>query len=180
MLELETLESRDTPSITLVGTTVHVVGTDGPDTVIVYRDFGQLGNNVTVAHYGTTPDGTFSYEKATFTPEQVAKVHAVLRGGNDLYLNFIVDAVVQDDVDGGDGNDFLFAGHYGAELHGGAGNDWLFSNYPTNGAPVLLDGGAGVDLLFCAKGTTDVVLADPLDTVFGFDLAEDTFIDPVP
>lgn len=28
--------------------------------------------------------------------------------------------------------------------------------------------------------TVHVVLADPLDTVFGFDLAEDTFIDPVP
>ncbi len=169
MLSVERLDDRVMPSITMANGVVTVTGSDAADGVNIAIAVvnGQIVNQVTHWVDGVT------VEVANIPWGAATKFVVDLKGGNDTYYN---SSYVGDEVHGGAGNDMLMGGPGGGELYGDAGDDWLDpGNCVYTGKETYLDGGAGADLIQCCYGP-NVILYDPLDTVTGFNPAEDRFV----
>lgn len=82
-----------------------------------------------------------------FNVADLSLIRVYLGGGNDhacIDKNVQLDAI----VDGGSGNDILYAGGGNSQLFGGNGNDWLIGGSGNN----LLLGGDGIDILLAGDG----------------------------
>ena len=155
MFSAEQLENRLTPAVFFDGATVHVVGSDAADTVIVW----QMGSVTQVSQVSAN-----GYERLVLPTSVVQAVSAGLGGGNDLFLSYSPVSVF---VDGGSGDDTLFAGSGFASLNGGDGNDVLRGGYGFGQTNVLV-GGNGADVIYCGFGNDVVVALEDQDTLLGF------------
>jgi Ca2+-binding RTX toxin-like protein len=86
--------------------------------------------------------------------------HIIGGSGDDEILGFYFDSSGNPTVDGGAGNDSLFANLNGGTLIGGSGSD-AFSGW--SGADTIKARDGEVDSIYCGDNT-DTVIADPSDT----------------
>src|SRR5215218_386661 len=140
----EDLEPRRFFDVTLVSGIVHVVGTAGDDTVLIYWHRTRTGQLV------VEMDGAFS----VFAASTVSGFHIDVLGGNDHVEFFETRGSIGRSVtvDGGAGDDLLTGGAEDDQIIGGEGNDYL-AGYGGNDD---VDGGAGHDSLF-GNGGNDVI-----------------------
>jgi hypothetical protein len=118
---------------------LQIVGTDDNDRVVVTRQGnGQLGVLTYLA-------GTPGFRR--YAESEVNQLEIFLREGND-YAAVAHGVRVPAIVDGGGGNDALFAGGGPTVLVGGDGNDMLVGGPARN----ILIGGRGLDLVSGASG----------------------------
>ncbi|TWU35785.1 FG-GAP repeat protein [Novipirellula aureliae] len=154
--ELETTTSIETtvievvnsePGVTLNEGQLRIIGTDERDIVSVSR----RGSLVYVAASFLPSAYWWSLGSVSFPLSDVQKVHAELGAGNDVF-SMSAWLVMPTIIDGGDGNDFLYAGGGPSLVLGGAGNDLLRGGRDRS----LLVGGTGRDNLI--GGQEDDVL----------------------
>src|SRR5262245_28115893 len=159
---LESLERRDVPATTvmLVGTTVEIRGTDGPESVAVQESGKDLVVLVAEGVQLTT---------YTFVASAVTLIDYQGFGGDDLFGNTTPIDVV---ADGGDGNDALTGGRGADTLNGGNGNDLLVGGAGSD----VINGGDGDDFLQGNNGKNQMTGGAGQDT-FVDDHGPDVFID---
>ena len=145
---------------------IRVLGGTGDDTVAIHGIFAELqqfdgggGIDSIDGHLDLT-----QLDLNNFPTVEVGRIDTGTLIGNDL--DNVLSAVGDADIEGGGGNDSLFATTGGSDLpsalHGGAGNDMLIGG----GGDDFLDGGAGNDVLQGSSGD------DTLDGGTGADLME--------
>jgi hypothetical protein len=140
---LETLESRQVPTVALGNGGVLVIqGTPGDDRVIVRQD--QNANTLTVNDNGVS---------STFAASSVTRIAVFLGDGNDWLDACNVRMPVT--AFGGNGNDTLIGGLADDALFGEAGADRLIGNRGRD----YLNGGAGMDVI--RRGRWDNAYRDP-------------------
>ena len=122
------------PGVSLVGSTLVIMGSAGNDVVKVARQ----GDNVRVFASFLPAGDRF----VRFRMNTVKDVNMTLGDGNDVAL-VASDIRLPMFIDGGAGDDVLIAGNGNTILLGGAGDDILFAGAGRN----LLIGGEGRDLL---------------------------------
>jgi Ca2+-binding RTX toxin-like protein len=155
-LILNSLEARDMPSATLVGSDLRIEGTAGHDTVTVRYLAAFEIVEVRMASRATlssAPRTETQYFAATVIADMSFRGYA----GNDSFLNeFVLPGAGTVFADGGAGNDRLQtvapvyperlkpADAFHVRLDGGAGNDQLIGS----SGPDELVGGTGADFLY--------------------------------
>lgn len=135
-LELESLDSRIVPSVTLNGNQLEIEGTEGAD-------------KVKVKSVGSEIEVRFNDERVRFATTSVSNIVFNGNGGNDLFVNSTTISVTGD---GGAGDDLLISGRGADNLQGGLGNDRIKGG----GGDDVLDGGADVDRVEGGGGDDDV------------------------
>ena len=146
-LRVERLEARNVPTATavLVGTTLTITG--GPNRDRIDVDLDPNSGNIVVRDAGQVT--------AQFAPAAVAAI-TIDAGAGDDDVSISQDVTVPATINGGSGDDLLFAGGGPTTLDGGPGDDKV----EAGSAPTTLLGGAGNDLLIGRAGVA-------LDTVDG-------------
>ncbi len=123
---------------TLVGSVLHVVGSDTANDVVL---ISRVGNNISVI-------ATFnSNNPMQFPQASITEIQVHTRGGNDVVVT-TTNVSKPMTVDGGSGNDALTGGAGGNVIYGGPGNDLLYGG---DAADTVL-GGDGDDLLVGGSG----------------------------
>jgi Ca2+-binding RTX toxin-like protein len=159
--QLESLDQRAMPSITLNGGLLTVGGTAGSDAISVWSpSAGQL--RVTVSSTG---------EGRTFSLSQIAALDIRCGRGND-FVSVRSDVTVDASVRGSAGNDVVNGGSGDDNLSGGTGNDIVRGrggrdNVSGDDGHDLCDGGTGDDRCSGGSGNDDVRGGDGNDLVNG-------------
>jgi Ca2+-binding RTX toxin-like protein len=153
-LELDRLEDRTTPSVSVVAGNLVIVGTTGNDNVVVSR----RGDNFRVRDNGVITE--FAASSVT------GNVQFTGDAGNDGFWNF---TRLASDVDAGAGNDRVYGGHGIDTIDGGEGNDVLSAGFDSLGSTIT--GGLGADYILGSRGNDTIVAGGADDTarnwVFG-------------
>jgi RTX calcium-binding nonapeptide repeat (4 copies) len=138
------------PSATVVGSTLTINGTSGPDQIVVA--LGSDPNTLNVALDGITQ---------TFDRSSFSKISVTLGPGDDQFTedtSTLIDEALT--VRGGSGNDTISGGSGNDVLIGGSGNDTIKGNA---GDDTIL-GGLGSDVVSGGQGNDNVSLGDDSDT----------------
>ncbi len=146
-LQLESLESRVTPTLTLTNGVLFAYGTDGPDTYQV----NTVNNMLQVTENGVA---------TTFNPSQVTNGVIVTRGGNDNVEN---NTSTPFTVLLGAGNDVYVDGTGNDYIDGGAGKDVIYALLGNN---TVVSKDSVRDRVFV--GATTTVVKDSVDTLATF------------
>ncbi len=136
----------------LIGSTLHIVGSEANDIVIIT----QTGSNIVVLATFNN-DNPVYYAAASITDIQVR-----VRGGHDIVAT-TSNVTKTMTIDGGSGNDLLTGGGGRNIIYGGAGNDIL---YGADGDDILF-GGDGNDTLFGGSGNDILVGGSGSDILDG-------------
>jgi Ca2+-binding RTX toxin-like protein len=165
VLQVEGLESRLVPTVTLYNGTVYIEGTNGDDAVNIDHYF--VGDGFYVVsdaahgtHYGVSENGS---SPVFFPTSWVYRRNVVFNGydGDDYFDNLTNLWAL---ANGMNGNDTLRGGHYSDDiLVGGSGADDLDGR----GGHDSLYGGDGDDLLWGQDGRDLLHGGDGNDTVYG-------------
>lgn len=128
-LQVESLDQRLLPSVTLLGGQLRIVETDFNDRVEVREQTfsgvpwvkvtEQTTKFVNSPYQVTLPQVTSWYQKS-----QVASLYIEGLGGNDSLANH---TSIRSTIKGGDGNDVMLGGSGTDYLYGGYGNDKIFA-----------------------------------------------------
>ncbi len=138
---------------TLVGGTLHLVGTDQSDIVTIDKSGNQLK---VVASFAN------NFIPISFNLASVTQIYVRVYGGSDIVAvkNTVTIPAI---IDGGAGNDVLTAGGGNTYLLGGAGNDVLVGGPGNN----VLVGGAGSDVITGGSGRDLIIGGDGTDVLSG-------------
>jgi hypothetical protein len=137
-------------TVSVIGGILTVRGTAGPDRILVEWIAGKL--QVTVNGIG---QGRFEQNGLTGISIDAA-------AGHDLVL-IARGILLPSSIQGGDGNDQLYAGGGSTELRGDAGNDFLYAYQGTD----RLFGGAGNDRIYGGSGDDLLDGGEGHDWLFG-------------
>jgi hypothetical protein len=184
-LELEKLEERTLLAsgiyTTLQGGVLTVIGTDGPDTIVLRQTPAGVTLDVGSEHriyvgvtrvevFGGGGDDKIYVDTSGVAKSKIKPVDAFVDGGagNDTIVtgagNDTVFGGAGDDlISTGAGNDLIYGGDGADSLYGGAGNDTIFGG---NGDD-LVSGGAGDDYVDGGNGNDWVYGGTGNDTVLG-------------
>jgi Ca2+-binding RTX toxin-like protein len=138
------------PSAVVIGDTLTIAGTSGPDQVDV--SLGSDPNALNVILDGTTQ----TFDRSLFTT-----IAVTLRAGDDQFTedpSTLIDETLT--VRGGRGNDTISGGSRNDVLIGGPGNDTIRG---IAGDDIIL-GGPGNDVVSGGQGNDTVLLGDDSDT----------------
>ncbi len=160
----ETLEDRRLYSVTLMGNTVAIVGTNAADHVTVAID----------ATDNTKLDVTLNGSMTSFDIASVTGISGILGKGNDSLIvseangKISIPATIfggdgNDQITGGSGNDSLDGGAGNDSLSGGAGDDILAGNAGNDS----LSGGSGDDQLDGSAGNDSIDGGSDSDSIVG-------------
>jgi hypothetical protein len=138
------------PSAVVIGDTLTITGTSGPDQVDVA--LGTDPSTLNVFLDGTTQ---------TFDRSSFSKIAVTLRAGDDQFIEDTSTLLNETlTVRGGRGNDRISGGSGNDVLIGGPGNDTITGNA---GNDIIL-GGPGSDVVSGGQGNDSVSLGDDPDT----------------
>lgn len=184
---IESLEDRRLLTAEIVGQTLLVVGTEGPDTIEVTRDVDQFvvvengGEPQSFSRFGLNRIQINGRGGADDLRTRGIPVVTVINGGDgDDYINSsraqsflrgnagddtIIGSGLRDVISGGSGNDFIRGQAANDVLGGGNGNDTILG---TSGADEI-DGGDGSDSILGGAGADDLFGGVGNDTIDGGD-----------
>jgi len=144
-LGVESLDQRALPSITMVGSTINVVGDNGNDIVTVSHN--TLYDEIVVTRkYGNNKTETKSYLADPIdigvgpVQKKPTMIKVDLKNGTNKFVN---STSLPSDVTGGTGKDEMHGGSGQDTFKGMGGSDYLYGN----GGPDRLYGGTGDDLI---------------------------------
>jgi hypothetical protein len=138
------------PSAVVIGDTLTINGTSGPDLVQVA--LGGDPNTLNVTMDGSTQ----TFDRGTFS-----KISVTLGAGDDQFTedpSTLIDEALT--VTGGGGNDIIAGGSGNDVLFGGPGNDTISGNAGDDS----IMGGLGSDVVSGGQGNDNVSLGDGPDT----------------
>jgi Ca2+-binding RTX toxin-like protein len=153
-LELEILEERATPSVSVVKGDIVITQTDANDvcTVKTYAINGRL-------HYHVEDNGkSYKFDARSRNIRGVVRYDGLY--GDDRFQNFTKLPTI---ADGGYGNDVIVGGKGNDILKGGFGHDRLTGGLGND----TLEGGAGSDALYGSEGNDICRGGDDTDLVDG-------------
>ena len=134
------LAQEHAPSAGFIGSVLVITGTNGLDSITMYRN----GSNLIVQDLGR--------RLGSFSLSSITELNIDARGGNDFVL--VGNALrIRSTIYGGAGNDVLFGSGVNDSIFGGDGNDVLFGLMGDD----LLDGGDGNDWLYGGLGTDTLI-----------------------
>jgi Ca2+-binding RTX toxin-like protein len=138
---------------TLVGGTLHLVGTNQNDVVAIDKSGSQLK---IVASFVN------NFVPVYFNLASVTQIYVRVYGGNDV-VSVKTAVTTPTIIDGGAGNDVLTAGGGNTYLFGGSGNDVLAGGPGNN----VLVGGDGADVITGGTGRDLLIGGDNADVLSG-------------
>ncbi|HVT26442.1 MAG TPA: PKD domain-containing protein, partial [Lacipirellulaceae bacterium] len=138
---------------TLVGNTLHIVGTNGNDIVTIDTSGSQL--KITASFIN-------NFSPVYFNLASVAQIYARVYAGSDI-VAVTHSVTTPTTIDGGADNDVLTAGAGNTTIFGGTGNDVLVGGTGNN----TLIGGDGADIILGGNGRDLVIGGDDSDILVG-------------
>lgn len=147
----------DEPGVTVHQGQLRIVGTDENDIVTVSR----RGSLVYVTASFLPADHWWSMGSISFPLADVHSVHADMGAGNDVF-SMSAWLVLPTIIEGGTGNDVLYAGGGSSLVFGGVGNDLLFGGRDRS----ILIGGTGRDQLIGGR-EDDVLIGGEIQAIDG-------------
>jgi uncharacterized protein YkwD len=162
--ELETLEARSLPAITLVSGVLTITGTTAADDATIRVQGSQVIARMTYPSGGST-----AVEQQSYSAASVISYSFFGDLGDDKFVN---ESALPGVASGKKGNDYLEGGSGSDTLRGGGGNDTLVGFTGDD----LLQGKGGIDYVFGMPGNDNLTGDVGNDFLYG-GTGTDTFSD---